>query len=125
MPYTVDIFNTGTIEDNPELQCCLQSNKPPTALFACNDTVATSLYITLKGLGYKIPDDLSVGGYEGVYLGNLVDPPLTTITTPLQQMGEMACKLLIDKIEGLVDLNVISKVNLEPVLTIRGSITQL
>jgi len=122
VPYTVDFFNMKSIENNTELLSCLRLDTPPTALFACNDTVASALYITLKEIGYKIPEDLSVGGYEGVYLGKIVDPPLTTISSPLQQMGEVACKLLIDKIEGVIDFDTISKVSLEPVLTINNSI---
>lgn len=125
IPYKFDFFDhTNAIKSNSELLRCLQSPTPPTAIFACNDTIAVALYTTLKYFGYKIPQDISVGGYEGVYLGEIVDPTLTTITSPIEQMGKIACKLLIDKIEGLTDPHAVSHISLEPTLTIRNSISK-
>jgi len=120
--YKNDLYDTNFLGDNTELVSCLQSDNPPTALFACNDTIASLLYVTLRQLGHNIPEDFSIGGYEGVYLGNLLNPPLTTVSTPVEEMGEIACKLLIDKIEGIVDFDTITKVKLTPKLTVRDSI---
>jgi DNA-binding LacI/PurR family transcriptional regulator len=99
----------------------LLSDNLPTAIFVCNDSCATAFYRTIKSLGFKIPEDISIGGYEGVYLGEILDPPLTTVSSPLIEMGKTACKLLIDKIEGTIPIDQISRIQMEPVLTIRDS----
>ena len=113
--------NSNPEETNSELVECLKSGKAPTAIFVCNDVVTSAFYITMKSMGYKIPEDISIGGYEGIYLGTILDPPLTTISTPIREMGTRACERLIDKIEGKMQMNDISKVLLEPKLTIRNS----
>ncbi|MCY1690202.1 substrate-binding domain-containing protein [Exiguobacterium sp. SL14] len=50
--------------------------------------------------GITIPDELQVIGYDGIELGQMISPPLTTIARPIYQMGELAAKLLIQRIEG-------------------------
>ncbi|HZG78140.1 MAG TPA: substrate-binding domain-containing protein, partial [Paenibacillus sp.] len=99
----------------------MQRTDRPTALFVCNDVLASSVYIVLKRLGLVIPDDVSVAGYEGVYLGQILDPPLTTVRTPIQDIGRKACQILIDKIEGHAPMTETIQVKLEPKLEIRGS----
>ena len=93
----------------------------PTAIFLGNDVTAAMYYIALKRDGLRIPEDLSVVGYEGVYLGKMLDPPLTTITTPLVELGRTACARLIDMIESPAAREEVKKITLEPVLTIRNS----
>ncbi len=93
----------------------------PTALFVCNDVLASSVYIVLKQLGLRIPEDISVAGYEGVYLGRIIDPPLTTVKSPVQDIGRKACQLLIDKIEGNIPMSDTVNIKLEPTLEIRES----
>ena len=121
LPYYYSFNNSDIITENTKLLQCLKSKDAPTAMFVCNDVVASAFYITIKSMGYKIPEDLSVGGYEGIFLGAVLDPPLTTISTPIREMGRTACELLINKIEGKISPEVISKLSLEPVLTIRNS----
>ncbi|MCL2866553.1 MAG: LacI family transcriptional regulator [Clostridia bacterium] len=103
------------------LKAVFSNEHRPTALFVCNDVIAAATYIDIKRLGFRIPEDVSVGGYEGVYLGALLDPPLTTISTPLADMGVLACKRLIDKIEDDSLQKVVVRISLEPALTIRKS----
>lgn len=121
LPYYFSFNSSDPLNENTKLLKSLQSKDAPTAIFVCNDVVTSAFYITVKRMGYKIPEDLSIGGYEGVYLGTVLDPPLTTISTPIREMGRTACELLINKIEGKVPVGVTSKINLEPILTIRNS----
>src|SRR5690606_5080507 len=118
-------FHTKTTEDiltvNETFTKQLTSEKRPTALFVCNDIAASSVYIALKKLGLSIPEDISIGGYEGVYLGSIIDPPLTTIATPIEEIGEQACKILIDKLEGIIPSSTFVKVKLDPKLQVRNS----
>lgn len=121
LPYYFSFNTSSFLDENTKLLKCLQSKDAPTAIFVCNDVVTSAFYIMVKGMGYKIPEDLSIGGYEGVYIGKVLDPPLTTISTPIREMGRTACELLINKIEGKVPSEVTSKISLEPILTIRNS----
>jgi LacI family transcriptional regulator len=113
------------IENNQEFCDIFKGKDRPTALFVCNDVLASSVYIVLKNLGLKIPEDISVGGYEGVYLGQILDPSLTTISTPIEEMGKRACQLLIEKIEGNIPMSEITQIKLEPSLQIRSSTTAI
>jgi LacI family transcriptional regulator len=120
--YHVDNMSYENIlKDNPEFAERMTREDRPTALFVCNDITASSVYIALKKIGLRIPDDVSVGGYEGVYLGSIMDPPLTTIASPIQEMGEKACKTLIDKIEGIMPESPSVQIKIDPKLLVRGS----
>ncbi|MBD2870276.1 LacI family DNA-binding transcriptional regulator [Paenibacillus arenilitoris] len=116
-----DMDDNAILESNPAFERALRSGNRPTALFVCNDITATSVYIAIKKMGLRIPDDISIGGYEGVYLGSIVDPPLTTVATPIQEMGRRACEILIDKIEGKSDSDQIFRLKLDPKLLVRAS----
>ena len=73
---------------------------PPTAIFAANDLSAIRTMEVARSLGLSVPDDLSVIGFDNVPESALTTPPLTTISQPIQQMGVVAMKLLIDLING-------------------------
>ncbi len=74
----------------------------PTAIFAANDMSALAVVASAKALGIRVPEDLSVVGFDDVPDAALADPPLTTVRQPLQRMGEEAMRLLLD-ILGNVD----------------------
>ncbi|MEQ4302355.1 LacI family DNA-binding transcriptional regulator [Plantactinospora sp. B6F1] len=73
----------------------------PTAVFAGNDLSAISTLDVARSMGLRVPDDLSVIGFDNVPESALVNPPLTTIMQPLQRMGAEALRLLIDLIGGV------------------------
>jgi LacI family transcriptional regulator len=68
-----------------------------TAIFAVNDTIALGA-LKLGQKGIRIPEDLSVIGFDNISLTEMVTPTLTTIAQPTYQMGQQAAKLLISKI---------------------------
>ncbi|WP_114570145.1 LacI family DNA-binding transcriptional regulator [Exiguobacterium flavidum] len=69
-------------------------------LFAANDVIAAAVIQAAKQRNIAVPEQLQVIGYDGIELGEMITPPLTTIAQPIYQMGEMAAKLLIERIEG-------------------------
>ena len=70
--------------------------QPPTAIFAANDDMAAGvLRVALKN-GLRIPDDLSIAGFDDCALASQVFPALTTIRQPLARMTERAVQLLLD-----------------------------
>lgn len=71
----------------------------PTAIFAINDEVAIGLYRGIEEAGLKIPDDISVVGYDDIDLGAYIYPKLTTVHQPAFNMGSSAAQLIIKRIE--------------------------
>lgn len=74
----------------------------PTALFAVNDMYALGAYAGARDLGLTIPDDVSIIGMDDIMLTEVVQPSLTTIRQPIQQIAELATKRLIGRIEDKV-----------------------
>lgn len=72
----------------------------PTAVFAANDLSAIRTMEIAAELGLRVPEDLSVVGFDNVPESALTVPPLTTVQQPLQQMGIEALRMLIDLLEG-------------------------
>ncbi|MGB5345884.1 MAG: LacI family DNA-binding transcriptional regulator [Woeseia sp.] len=73
----------------------LKSNRPPSAISAANDDMAAGVIRVANHMGIKIPQQLSVTGFDDIALARQVDPALTTIRQPLVRMAEQAVSLLI------------------------------
>jgi LacI family transcriptional regulator, xylobiose transport system transcriptional regulator len=78
----------------------LRMAEPPTAIFAGSDLQALGLYEAARALGVRIPEDLSVVGYDDLPVARWVGPPLTTIRQPLTEMAEAAARLVISLSRG-------------------------
>ena len=81
-----------------EMKAILESGVRPTALFAANDLMAIGAMRALEESGLRVPDDVSVIGYDDISLASLVKPTLTTIRQPAYQMGQEAVRLLVRRI---------------------------
>jgi LacI family transcriptional regulator len=75
---------------------------PPTAIFASNDMSAIGIYEAANELGIRIPEDLSVVGFDNLPEVLTIHPPLTTIDQGIRLMGEMAIQLILRLIQGEV-----------------------
>jgi DNA-binding LacI/PurR family transcriptional regulator len=73
----------------------LRLEAPPTAVFACNDGTALGVYHAAASLGLRIPDDLSVVGFDDLPKAKWMVPPLTTIRQPLKAMGAAAAQMIV------------------------------
>jgi LacI family transcriptional regulator len=78
----------------------LKSEHPPTAVFAANDISAIATVTAAASLGIRVPDDLSVVGFDNVPESALNSPPLTTVHQPIREMGQCAIEMLIRLIRG-------------------------
>ena len=67
---------------------------PPTAIFAFNDNIAIGVIQAARARGLRVPDDLSVVGFDDVEHATIVTPALTTVRQPLAEMGRTAVSLL-------------------------------
>ncbi|MEW9698203.1 LacI family DNA-binding transcriptional regulator [Paenibacillus sp. SI8] len=76
-----------------------------TAVFASSDELAAALISTAYKLGIRVPEELSVIGYDNIKLAGMTIPPLTTVSQPLFEMGAMAAKMLFSILnsEGKVE----------------------
>jgi len=70
----------------------------PTAIFASNDEMAVGIVDAARAVGIDIPGDISVVGFDDNTIARTCRPRLTSVRQPLEEMGEAACKLLIDRI---------------------------
>jgi LacI family transcriptional regulator len=82
----------------------LQQPEPPTGIFAYNDIMAIGALRAANELGYKIPADLSVVGFDDIPFAAYTTPPLTTIRLPKFEMGRCSAEMLIDLVEDNLHL---------------------
>jgi DNA-binding LacI/PurR family transcriptional regulator len=92
----------------------------PTALITINDMYALGAYAGARDLGLRVPDDVSIVGFDDIALADIVDPPLTTIRQPLQAMARFAVETLIGHLEKTSSAAP-AHLSVEPELIIRGS----
>jgi len=77
----------------------LSIDEPPTAIFACNDEMALGAESAIYKMGLKIPDDISLIGFDDISLVSELSVPLTTIKQPVDDIGGVAVSLLIQLME--------------------------
>lgn len=91
-------FNTA--DTRAELQSLLQKQFGPTALFCSNDQLAMTVIRDLHSLGLRVPEDVSVVGFDGVQVGEWMTPALTTMCQPTADIGRIAVNHLLQIIAG-------------------------
>lgn len=72
----------------------------PTAFVCCSDQTAYRMIIFLKKLGYKIPDDFSVVGFNNDLYSSISEPAITTVEIDIDKMSKRAAEIIVDKING-------------------------
>ncbi|MEL7536551.1 MAG: LacI family DNA-binding transcriptional regulator [Pseudomonadota bacterium] len=77
----------------------LNHERRPTAIFCANDEMAIGAVHEAKSCGYRVPDDLSIIGFDDIRYAEVLDPPLTTISQPAEEIGERAMYRLCREIE--------------------------
>ncbi|WP_020606982.1 LacI family DNA-binding transcriptional regulator [Spirosoma spitsbergense] len=96
---------------------------PPDALFAMNDPTAIEAMKVLKSRGFRIPDDVAVVGFSNDPASMLIEPGLTTVAQPVDEIGRQAAQLLLNQLTdnkgGMATENIV----LQTELIIRGSTT--
>ncbi len=75
---------------------------PPTAVFCENDETAIGAMRAFKQANLRIPEDISVAGFDDIDFSAFIDPPLTTIAQPAEEFGRTAVTLLVDLINGKI-----------------------
>lgn len=96
----------------------------PTAIFATNDVIAIGVHRAAKNKGMRVPQDLSLVGFDDIEICPHLEVPLTTVSQPIEKMGEIAVKTLVEKI-AKKDSETLQRVILKPKLVVRESCGQI
>jgi LacI family transcriptional regulator len=97
----------------------IKTGNLPTALFCCNDDMAISAMDVLSRENIKVPDDISIVGFDDIMPASLVKPALTTVRVPIYDIAKKAVELVLEMIEDTA--RNISTYTLETRLVIRDS----
>jgi DNA-binding LacI/PurR family transcriptional regulator len=84
-----------------------------------SDWMAIGALDTARQRGLRVPDDLSIVGYDDILIAHLVSPPLTTVSYDRKALGSLAVSLLLGEMHE--ELHVHRQVTLPPALVVRGS----
>lgn len=93
------IYEAGSFRSEAGHTACnrmLDSGDAPTAIIAANDLLALGCIDAIRERGGSVPEDMAVSGYDDIALVDRLDPALTTISLPYEQMGGAAASLLLD-----------------------------
>lgn len=107
------------------IKLILKSENRPTGIFCYNDQIAYMVLNIAHTLNLKIPEDLSIVGFDDSALSDIMDPKLTSITHPKEKMGRDAANLIIKLINNNNHFEDSDSILYEPVLVIRNSTTSL
>jgi DNA-binding LacI/PurR family transcriptional regulator len=97
----------------------LARKQPFSALFAYNDISAIGSIWALREAGLRVPEDVSVLGFDDIPAAAFNSPGLTTVRQPLERMGQIAAKTLIDLIEGKAEY--VPEIAIAPEFVVRAS----
>lgn len=95
----------------------------PTALFCANDAMAKHVYSVLEELDIKVPDDISVTGFDNIEDSHLLKPTLTTIDVPKEELGKRAVRALFNRINHSNSPN--EKITVSSEILLRDSVLSL
>ena len=91
VPYSIDSGSEG-------MKIALQSERAPTIVMCGNDVLAAGAMKMARSMGLQVPTDISITGFDDIELAKAIEPPLTTVHVPHQEMGTLAAQTLIKKI---------------------------
>lgn len=124
IPFDSQLCLTGGVtheeEDGYRLtRSLLETDEPPTAIFAFSDVVATGAMQAAREMGRSIGREFGIMGFDGLGLGNYTTPPLTTLRQPIRYVGRM----LVDLLQGFLAGRPLDECHLllTPELTVRAS----
>jgi LacI family transcriptional regulator len=101
----------------------LNLSEPPDGIFSANDTAAVSAIQYIKRVGFNIPDDIAVVGFNNDPISSIIEPSLTTIEQPAFHMGELAAKQVLKQM-GNINVLAWETITLKTKLIQRDSTTK-
>lgn len=121
--FVLNSTHSGSYED---MKTVLErgSLKTPIAFFACNDMVAIGAVRALSEYHLKVPEDVSIIGFDDLPASSLVSPALTSVSVPKREIGMRSVRMLVDRVSGDCQLNS-ERCVLGGNLVVRSSVRQL
>ncbi len=118
---------TPTAEDAYTEFCTILEQKPTlaTAYFADNDIVAAAAIRAFHQYGYRIPEDISIVGFDNMPFCQLIDPPLSTMHVQKEELGSQAVAQLVSRIRNKNKSNHATKIEISTTLIRRESVKQI
>lgn len=119
-----DWIYDGQFAEEPAAEAAKQlfaNHKEVTAVFCASDLMALAALKTASALGLKVPEDISIIGYDDIMLASYSNPPLTTVSQNFFQLGYQAAHLLVNMLEGKSEPQIVTLGNK---LVTRGSTTK-
>jgi DNA-binding LacI/PurR family transcriptional regulator len=107
----------------PEAALCAMSSlldlaQPPTAVCCYNDMTALGALRAIRVRGLRVPEDISVVGFDDLFLASYTEPPLTTIRQPMKRMGQLAMESLLKLMAGEES---VPQIKIKAEMIVRGS----
>lgn len=93
------------------------------SVFTCNALIALGAIQAIEENNYKIPNDISIVGFDDIYLSKFLKPPLTTVRQSIYEMCRIAAQLLLDRMENNKKFSP-KKIVVEGKLIVRSSVAQ-
>ena len=99
----------------------LDLSQPPTAIFAATDRLAVGVLRAALERGVRVPEELSIMGFDDLAFSEAVWPPLTTVHYPIKEMAQKAAEVLIEMVEGRRPADAPMSYIMKPTLVVRAS----
>ncbi len=103
IPIDKDLIKYGdyqTESGHQKLIELLNLKDPPTAVFVTNYEMTLGAIISINENNINIPEELSIIGYDNIQMAQIVQPPLSIVTQPMQEIGETAAKTILQRLRG-------------------------
>ncbi|WP_054026915.1 LacI family DNA-binding transcriptional regulator [Bacillus sp. FJAT-28004] len=100
-------------------EALIRGENRPSAIFCCNDLLAIGALQAAKEAGVRVPEQLSIIGFDDTILSTVTNPALTTIAQPMDQMVKLAFDLLIRSVENANEIK--QRIVMQPELIVRES----
>lgn len=126
IPFNDELFFEGDFKETggkKGLKAFLNKKIPFTALVCANDEMASGAMTYAREHDFALPEDLSIIGFDNIIFSRHIYPKLTTINNPVNEMGQMAAKLVLKNVYQQGDLTI--NHSFDPALIARDSIAQL
>lgn len=116
----------GFFEPEDGYECMnkiLSQDNLPTAVFCCNDVMALGAISAIGEKGLRVPEDISIIGYDNIHASRFYSPPLTTVHQSKSRLGVQAVNLLFERINHKSDQK--EKIEIHPELVVRKSVKKM
>ncbi len=107
IPFDSELVQVGNweVQSGNQAACHLmQTTDRPTAIFAANDLMALGAIYGIQKSGFRVPEDVAVVGYDDQDFAGFSNPTITTVRSPAFEMGKLAAKLILDRLENQTEM---------------------